>query len=69
MSFEAIWWRSMRVVESMFFILILLHRKNEPIMKVQTVKKVSCKFSANFDKEITNIKYTDQSQESLLKEE
>ena len=69
MSFEAIWWRSMRVVESMLFILILLHQKNEPRMKLQTVKKVRRKFSTNFDKEITNIKNTDQPQESLLKEE
>ena len=69
MSFEAIWWRSMRVVESMLLILILLHRKNEPRMKLQTVKKLRRKFSTNFDKEITNIKYIVQPQESLLKEE
>ena len=60
MSFEAICWRRMLVVESMLFILILLHQKNEPRMKLQTVKKVRRKFSINFDKEITNIKNTDQ---------
>jgi hypothetical protein len=69
MSFEAIWWRSMRVVESMLFILILLRQKNEPRMKLKTIKKVKRKFNTNFDKEITNIKNTDQPQESLLKEE
>ena len=50
----------MLVVESMLFILILLHQKNEARMKLQTVKKVRRKFSINFDKEITNIKNTDQ---------
>jgi hypothetical protein len=57
MSFEVIWWRSMLVVESVvLFILILLYQKNEPRMKLQTVKKVRHKFSTNFDKEIANIK-------------
>ena len=50
----------MRVVESMLFILILLHQKNEPRMKLQIVKKVRRKFNTNFDKEITNIKNIDQ---------